>query len=1493
MSESANTYRIPKFLKVILITLGVITFLLIGARLMLKTGFAHNLVKDQIVKIAQNSVNGSLDIGKISGDLWNEVLVTDIDLISEDQQIVTLDTLYARYDILSFLSGPYTVNELKLSNSQWNIVQEDSSYNILEVMNLEDDGESGSVYFVLESIRLNNMNASFRSAQLLPDSVLKVQGLQAEASFSLTEQMEAGLKSLSFELVEGRLPRPIAVNTSASYADSTFTLNELLIETGRSLLKANASVALNDPLVEANLQTKPFSLADIDPYLEYGLPKDEIRSEISVNGAMDALELSLTLKGKGFGDLSLHTKANVKDTLILNSLSLEAEYLDMAYFTNDSLRAKTGAVSAEFDGDLSQDIAGSKGEWKFRVTNLQYEEYRAQAIEGNGLLGDDEFKGKLSLISEFGEEAVVNARIAEVSKEVPEWNIESKINGLDLANWTEGSELNSNITLLVIAQGSGFALPDSGLTYSVSNRSTPNSNYESFRIGGEQVDVIDINGQFGSLKTTLFGRFKSEGNELTADLLISDIMSEMPGYGYEFETEDFDLSRLDGFESFPTSINALLKGKGKGSEMATAEAESRLMVKNSSVNGAYIKEVTTEAALSDGILRFNKGVFNSDLLDGSFNGRKNITNFSDPTNRFNLDMTVKQLQPLAPLFDLNILQVTGEIQGEILQDSSGVLASNFSLDLNDIQVDSLFIAPGINGEAQGSIRDIREFDMNLDISKPVISGLVFEDIALASKGKVYDDSLTSNFHLEVIGSDRGRLIQRGDLRIEKPTEEINIDFNTFDFITNSAELTLQQPFMVNIEPGIIRTDTLYLLSTNGAFLQMAVPYADSSKQSAWINGRDFDFGLIQEVIFGERYFDGVLSGDIAFDNVERETQGEADIKVENIVYDGVSADSLILNFNIADRRLEADGVMFWEEKEQMSMNLNVPFVLYEDEITDEYLKQKVNGYLNIRPNEFSTFKPLFQDDQFTNTEGILSFNGKLSGTAENPVIDASFIFDEPTLSGIKLDEINAGFSYDNAARVMKVNSDIITKSVKAATVSVTYPISYDFRTMQFIFPGEEDQIKADIKTEDLNLAVFDDFLDENYLNNLKGSLNADITIEGNPGNLQPDGFINLHSGSVEVPPAGITLSRINADIVLEGNEIKVNKLSTFSGKGEFKLSGTVGLNGFLPGAVDMKATANQFKLANTNDYNMVIDLNTRLTGPATTPKASGSVTVKNGFVYLQNFGDKTVEDVQLEGEEEASFSAYDSLSMDMQINIERNFYVRNRTYLDMELELNGSLDAQKQTNGELELFGSLEGLGGYVQPLGKRFEMQESGFTFSGPVDEPEIYVKSMYTPPTRQKGEAIQLFYIIEGTANDPKFSFDSNPTMEQSDIICYTLFGKPCYSLDSWQSVFAGENTTSAADVLTDVLLDEVEALATRELGVDVVQIDNTGSGTNSGTSIKTGWYLNERTFFAIVNEITSSTPKTLFILEYILNENIDLILTQGDDSRQGIDIRFQYDY
>ncbi|MGF1672037.1 MAG: translocation/assembly module TamB domain-containing protein, partial [Balneolaceae bacterium] len=177
-------------------------------------------------------------------------------------------------------------------------------------------------------------------------------------------------------------------------------------------------------------------------------------------------------------------------------------------------------------------------------------------------------------------------------------------------------------------------------------------------------------------------------------------------------------------------------------------------------------------------------------------------------------------------------------------------------------------------------------------------------------------------------------------------------------------------------------------------------------------------------------------------------------------------------------------------------------------------------------------------------------------------------------------------------------------------------------------------------------------------------------------------------------------------------------------------------------------------------------------------------------------------------------------------------------------------------------------------------------------IDNPELNIRTVFRPPQPQA--EVSIFYIIEGTALDPNFRFESEPQMELQDILSYTIFGQPFYALEPWQqSVSGGSRGGVATDIALDLLLDRVESIATQQLGIDVFQIDNTRSGSNSTTSIKTGWYINRRTFFALLNEISSTTPKTLFILEYMLRDNLELIITQGDDSRQGVDLRWQLDY
>jgi autotransporter translocation and assembly factor TamB len=639
----------------------------------------------------------------------------------------------------------------------------------------------------------------------------------------------------------------------------------------------------------------------------------------------------------------------------------------------------------------------------------------------------------------------------------------------------------------------------------------------------------------------------------------------------------------------------------------------------------------------------------------------------------------------------------------------------------------------------------------------------------------------------------------------------------------------------------------------------------------------------------------VLSGNIQVQNKPDSLQGNGRLIFSNLIYQGTELDTVSMEFSLVDKRLEANLRAIMDGNEQLTGTLDVPFVPDNPEnLDDSFFDEPVRGNLVINPIDLTKFKELLSSFSITETEGILSFNGQLSGSAREPDFEGSFRLANPILSGIRIDSAFARVNYHHIDKKLTARSEVTAQGQKAASIFAELPLSMDFRTFEMNTPGPTDSLTFNMVTNNFNISVFNDFLNKDYMSRLRGLLNANIEISGTTEDLEPKGYLRLSEAEVTVPIAGIRLTRISSDFSFTENGIRLNRLRANSGSGSFSADGTITLEGITPTEMNINANASRFRLANTDDYNLTVGLRSTLTGTPNRPKASGSLTVNNGFIYLQNFGERSVEIVKLEEEGVSSFSPYDSLAIDMSFVIEYNFQVRNSRYLDLQVALSGDLDAQKETNGELQLFGTLTADEGYARPLGKQFNLEEGRFTFSGPIDEPELYISTSYIPQSSQKeGNPVILYYIIEGRGMDPEFRFESDPQMEQQDIICYTIFNKPCYALESWQQVVSGGSGTSPTDLLVGVLLDEVETLATQELGIDVVQIDNSRSGSGGGTSITTGWYLNRRTFFAIVNKISGSTPQTLFILEYMLKNNLDLILTQGDDSRQGIDLRWQFDY
>jgi len=1514
MSENKPHIAV-RILKALGWTIFSLVILVTALRFSLKTSAVHNFAKNKVTELANQQLNGTLSIGDINGDLWNDFSIINL-TITQSDTLATLDTARIQYNIWSLLDYTFSASQVSISGLNANVIETaDSTFNVQQLVKPTPEAQiedSSSTPFVvdIQTINLNNSNILIQSHSYLPDSTLRVKDLNATAGFSLYDEISASLSSLSFKLIEGRLPNPIAFETSGSYSDQEITLNQLIIETGRSMLKANGFANLQDSTLQAQADTRPISFADIQPYLTREIPAQELQLSLKAGGNPDSLHIELKAEGEGFDDFVAISDLSFSGTPTLTKFGVSAQNIDVGYFTNDSVKAIISGFQATVEGQITQDFPSMNATWGFTFYDISYQQYVFERFFGSGTILNEELRANFQ-VSDGEDKIVINPYIRELFGDSPSWKVPIFATNLDLSWWLQDPELTGELSFRSQIEGKGLQLSNEPWTFSfypnISTKGPPtvlnkpgepkrirlNTGKDTLIINDQTISDFNFKGSISKEALNVDGFVQLLTDRINFSTVLNNYLSEEPTYNFNLTTSQFDLTEVKGLEEFPTRINLKANGSGKYFDPEKLQLQANLLIDSSYVNGASFDRLNIIANLNNNILTISEGELVSEVIEGDFSGRRNLEDQSDPLNKFNLDMQIKNLQPLASLVGAQTLSASGSVTGNVTEITPGNLLFDGGIQLTDINYDTLFYANSISGNTKISIQDQYGYDFSLDITEPTFNKLSLQDINLSTVGTASPDSVSGSFNLDISSDDAGKIAQSGNFGVSLESLKTHILWNTFTFQTPASLLSLQAPFNLTYQNASIQTDTLELSSDDGTYISLAIPYADSLNQEAWARGRDFNFGVIQEILFDERFVDGILSGNLSFKNSPEELSGDGQLTVDNLVYKGTNVDVLDLEYHIASKRLKAELGLIMNGEEKVYGNLDIPFVLEDPEtLGDAFFRESLSGELVINPVRLSEFQSILDAYQVTGTEGIISFNGELSGTAGEPNFDGALKLGDPTLSGIKIDSAFAEFKYHHLEKIVTTNAEVSARGQTAASIRSRLPISVDFRTMALNMPRETDSISVNMITDNFNLSVFNDFLDKQYLNRLRGVLNADINIEGTTNTLTPKGYFRLQDGQISVPIAGIKLTRITSELNFNQSGLQLTQLSARSGSGSFSASGNIDLEGIVPTNLDITAKANRFRLANTADYNLTIDLDSKLTGKPTQPKASGELRVKNGFVFLQDFGEKSVETVELEGEETSSFSAYDSLAIDMRFVIERNFLIRNSRYLDLEIALTGELDAQKQRSEDLQLFGTLDAQRGYVRPLGKQFTLDEGAFTFSGPIEEPELFIKTSYVPQSSQKqGDPIILYYIIEGNAQDPTFRFESQPQMEQQDIICYTLFNKPCYALESWQQVVSGSGGSSPTDLLVDVLLDEFEALATQQLGIDVVQIDN--SAINGGTSIKTGWYLNRRTFFAIVNEISSTTPETLFILEYLLTKNLDLIITQGDDNRQGIDIRWQYDY
>ncbi|MDX1591850.1 MAG: translocation/assembly module TamB domain-containing protein, partial [Balneolaceae bacterium] len=1267
----------------------------------------------------------------------------------------------------------------------------------------------------------------------------------------------------------------------------SISLQKLVLATGNSLVQSSGSVSIDDSTAQLDLQAQPLSWRDIAAYVDQSPVEQNIGLDLKIMGRLDDFSVGLGVRSEGIDDLQI-SASFVRDTAFtLTGATMTANRLNLQAFFNDSSLPDISRVDFDSEGAIPL-TSFEKGSLRGALHSgrIVYEPYSLDTLQTDFSIEEGKLSASLST-GRLQQRLTAKADISNIWLPDPKVSYAIRGSRLNPGYWLQDDQLSGSVTFNGTLTGTGLTLDDASWDYRL--------NVNKGSVFGQEYNQIALNGRVGPRQITNSSRILLKKSGINLNAVFKNYLST-PEFTFELRTSDFNLSEIASLEELNTSLNLNVKGEGSGTDLANLQLDSKIAMNSSVINGERIEGLNANIQLENSIATVTEAGLQSTIADASFGARLNINDWYDRSNRLDLDVVLKDLQSLASLAGTENLQAEGNVTGKLVPSQSRDLQFTGSIDLNNLVFDDLFAANGANGNIEILMSQEPHYTADLAVDSPRFSSVQLQDVNMNTKGRVVESNPEGSFSLNFIGPEQSELHHAGSYRFS--ADSIQIITDRLDVVSSLRTLSLERPFDVNIVSNSVRMDTLRLSSTNngkGAVLELAVPYADSVRQQGYLRGRNINLSVLQNTLLGESYFDGMLTGNLWVSNSDTTLEASGKLSVAKVIYREVSLDSVNLDLALADKQLNSRISVRDQGDELLTGRLNIPFRPGDpQEFEESFFENQIDGSLRVKRLALKRFENLLNEMGMTGTDGILRVQADLGGTAGVPEFRAGISLDSATVSGVRLDSITTDLSYRHSLSKLSFTSTVNSLKQTVADINGQVPFSIDLRKGEIIPPGEQDSIQVTLVTDNFNLSAINDFVDREVIRNIKGRLNGKVQASGIMTDLVADGSLNISEGSLRVVETGVTIDGITAGILFEPDLITVSDLRARSGSGSLNMSGTVSLQELIPGDLNLSLRARNFRVANTSEYNASIDLNTKLTGTMTRPNVSGNLTVLNGFVQLDNFGEKSVEDVQLDSTEQTDYTVavYDSLTMDMDISFNRRFFIRNQRYLEMEVELDGAVDMLKEAGRELQMFGSLEAVNGYARPLGKRFELEEGIVTFSGDPMNPNLNIRTIFEPP--QPEEEVKIWYIIEGNVEDPQFKYESTPPMELEDILCYTLFGQPCFALESWKQALASTGSnTGATGLALELFSDRIETLASQSLGIDVVKIENTTVGGESGTSITTGWYINPEVFFAIQNIISGSSPDTSFLLEYMLLENLKLIISQGNDARQGVDIKWNYDY
>ena len=601
-------------------------------------------------------------------------------------------------------------------------------------------------------------------------------------------------------------------------------------------------------------------------------------------------------------------------------------------------------------------------------------------------------------------------------------------------------------------------------------------------------------------------------------------------------------------------------------------------------------------------------------------------------------------------------------------------------------------------------------------------------------------------------------------------------------------------------------------------------------------------------------------------------------------------------------------------------------LLLYSEGTDGQPQQQIAVDGTLDPNGQQNLILTIEDvsmGQFTDLVGYGDLDGQLSasllltGRADRPEIDGTLRVDDFSTRGQTVGSLDIGVGYQDE----QFELDALLTHVDGETLAAAGFLPLQFQLGPGPAPAVADSAAAGaavggasdssaeaalvILAEAFPIAWAEPLIPAYLVNELGGTLKADVVLGGTQGAPSLSGTMLLTDGRLGLPAVGRTYRGATIPLLFEGNQVLVQGARIEDGKGEFLAAdGTILLPELSLGELDLTITANEYSVIETETYDQ-LRLSTgsrplRFTGTTEFPRLEGAIELASGDIYnTAELTGTTFEDVQLDDAEvqrvEAMFGLrvtaadtaasvfYQNLALDLAVEIDRDVWFRSRTTPTLDIEFAGSLQVQKAAStDELMLFNQIEVVRGNVEFAGRRFDISRGRLIFNGPPTDTyvdllaELEIRGLQDNTSPEV--TIQLAFTGR-VAEEPELTLSSEPQMDNADIVSYIATGRP-----------AAEFFDSGGDVAGQVALSQLAGLVENLAGssglVDVVQIETRADGA---IVVLVGRYLSERAYASVGTQVKAPDQRAAsdtdgrfpeIALEYELLEWLQLRLQRRNE-------------